>query len=371
MITSGAGIIADARDGGANGGGGEKTAILITGGAGYIGSHCCIELLREGPLEVVIVDNLCNAHPSAISRIMEVAGRPVKFHQIDLLDLPALQALFAQYGGFAAVLHFAGLKAVGESHERPLEYYQNNLQGSLNLFQCMVATDTCRLIYSSSATVYGDPAVYPMDEGCRTGPTSPYGHSKLFLEQIIADASRRHGWQSIILRYFNPVGAHPSGRIGEHPQGVPNNLMPYLAQVAVGQRPYVTIHGADYFTRDGTGVRDYIHVVDLCRGHLCALQALSALPPGRCEIYNLGTGVGYTVLEMVQTFGRVNGLELPYQVGPRRAGDVATLLADPAKAQQQLGWTARLTLGDMCRDLWRWQAANPQGFDTPPANKQD
>ncbi|PJF16560.1 UDP-galactose-4-epimerase [Paramicrosporidium saccamoebae] len=345
----------------------DRPLILVTGGAGYIGSHCSVELLQSG-YDVAIVDNLCNSFRAAITRIEELAGRKVDFHQVDLLDELALEAVFAQYdedgkSKIHAVIHFAGLKAVGESSQEPLKYYQNNITGSLILFQCMERHSVRRLVYSSSATVYGEPPTYPIHEECPTSPNSPYGRTKLFIERIIEDTSRTHSWQSVILRYFNPVGAHPSGELGEHPQGIPNNLMPYLAQVAIGKLSSITVFGTDYFTRDGTGLRDYIHVMDLCRGHLAALLELgTVVTPGCAEIFNLGTGTGYTVLEMIDAFSEATKTDIPFQLGPRRPGDVATLLADPIKANEQLKWRAEYNLNRMCVDLWRWQSTHPNGF---------
>jgi UDP-glucose 4-epimerase len=345
----------------------DRLTILVTGGAGYIGSHCCIELLNAG-YQVVIVDNLCNSFPQAIARIEDISNKPVTFYKTDLLDSEALDVIFGRYdqpdgtSSIFAVIHFAGLKAVGESNQHPLDYYHNNLTGSVNLFRIMERHNIRRIVYSSSATVYGDPPIYPIDEDCTTNPTSPYGQTKLMIEQIIRDVSVIHHWQSVILRYFNPVGAHPSGLIGEHPLGIPNNLMPYLAQVAVGRIHHITVHGCDYFTRDGTGVRDYIHVIDLCRGHLAALENLPII--GNAEVYNLGTGTGQTVLEMIDAFSAATNVSIPFQFGPRRTGDVPTLLADPTKANLQLKWRAELDLQDMCRDLWRWQSTHPAGFLT-------
>lgn len=336
--------------------------ILVTGGAGYIASHCSVLLLEAG-YEVVIVDNLCNSSQEALIRVADIAGRPLRgFYQVDLLDSAALEAVFQSHP-FSAVIHFAGIKAVGESVKEPLRYYHNNITGTLNLLQCMRKFRVRTLVYSSSATVYGEPSETPILETAEIRPTSPYGRTKAMIEQIIMDVTEVEGWQSVILRYFNPVGAHPSGRLGEAPQGVPNNLMPYLAQVAVGNLEKITILGSDYSTRDGTGMRDYIHVMDLCRGHLVALQAAPG-DRGQARIYNLGTGVGYTVKEMISAFEAVTGKPILVEVGPRRHGDVAVLLADSSKANRELGWRADQSLEAMCEDLWKWQSTNPHGYSS-------
>ena len=334
--------------------------ILVTGGAGYIGSHTAVELLNAGH-EVVVVDNLSNSKAEALRRVEEIAGRPLTFYQTDLLDAAGLDAVFATHE-IDAVIHFAALKAVGESVEIPLTYYQNNVTGTLNLIQVMVRHGVKDIVFSSSCTVYGEPERVPITEDAPIQQAaSPYGWTKLMNEQILQDVyAADKEWNVILLRYFNPVGAHESGRIGEDPNGIPNNLVPYIAQVAVGKRPYLRVFGHDYPTRDGTGVRDYIHVVDLALGHLRALDKLAEQPG--VVAYNLGTGQGSTVLEVVAAFARACGREIPYKIMPRRAGDVTAAYADPAKAEGELGWKAERTLDDMCRDVWRWQLANPDGY---------
>jgi len=334
--------------------------VLVTGGAGYIGSHTCVELLNAGH-EVTVVDNLCNSKEESLHRVQELAGRALTFHPVDLLDRPALEAVFAA-APVDAVIHFAGLKAVGESVERPLWYYHNNITGSVTLCEVMAAHGVNNLVFSSSATVYGDPATVPILENFPVGPTNPYGRTKRMIEEILLDL---HGadptWNIALLRYFNPVGAHPSGRIGEDPNGIPNNLMPYVSQVAVGKLKHLAVFGADYPTPDGTGVRDYIHVVDLAQGHLAALAKLQACPG--VVTYNLGTGQGYSVLEMVAAFAAVSGRQIPYHIAPRRPGDIATCFADPSLARTDLGWQANLGIEEMCRDAWRWQSTNPNGYE--------
>ncbi|MDH4094092.1 MAG: UDP-glucose 4-epimerase GalE [Betaproteobacteria bacterium] len=334
--------------------------ILVTGGAGYIGSHTCVELMQAGNA-VVVLDNLCNSHRAVIGRIASIVGRAPEFVMGDVRDLPALRNTFDRHG-FDAVVHFAGLKAVGESFERPVDYYDNNVQGTLNLCRAMAAANVSTLVFSSSATVYGSLVPVPIREDAPLGPTNPYGHSKLMIERILEDlaASERGRWHIALLRYFNPVGAHPSGLIGEDPQGIPNNLMPNIAQVAVGVREKLRVFGGDYPTRDGTGVRDYVHVVDLARGHLAALQGLQRLQRG--FTVNLGTGRGTTVLEAVCAFERASQRRIPYEVAPRRPGDVAECYADASLAERMLGWRAILSIDDMCRDAWRWQSGNPRGF---------
>jgi UDP-glucose 4-epimerase len=333
--------------------------VLVTGGAGYIGSHTCLELLEAGH-EVVVVDNLCNSKEESLRRVGQLSGRTVPLIQADLRDRAALDAVF-RGPRIDAVIHFAGLKAVGESTQIPLDYYSNNVGGTLTLCQAMADAGVRRLVFSSSATVYGDPATVPIREGFPLSATNPYGRSKLMVEEILGDLCASDGsWSVDLLRYFNPVGAHPSGRIGEDPSGVPNNLMPYVAQVAVGRLPVLKVFGDDYPTPDGTGVRDYIHVVDLARGHLKALER-----PGRgtgLAVYNLGTGHGYSVLEMVRAFEEVSGRPVPYKVMERRPGDIATCYADPALAAAELGWRAELGIEAMVRDAWRWQSDNPQGY---------
>jgi len=333
--------------------------ILVTGGAGYIGSHTCVELLAAGH-RVVVVDNLINSSLEAIARVERIAGTKPIFHRVDLCDRPALDKVFASER-FGAVIHFAGLKAVGESVSQPLRYYQNNLSGTLNLLECMAAAGCKQLVFSSSATVYGDPAKVPITEDMPLSATNPYGRSKLVIEEMCRDLVRAEpDWRIALLRYFNPAGAHPSGLIGEDPVGIPNNLGPYILHVAVGKRPHLNVHGNDYPTPDGTGVRDYIHVVDLAQGHLAALAALPK--QAGCRAINLGTGRGYSVLEMVRAVAKASGREIPYKIGPRRPGDIATCYADAGLAATELGWRARLDLDRMCADAWRWQSTNPNGY---------
>lgn len=338
-------------------------AVLLTGGAGYIGSHTAVELLSAG-YQVILADNFCNSSPKVPERIAAVSGKPTPLYRLDVCDGPGLEKIF-QENTVDAVIHFAGLKAVAESVTRPLLYYRNNLDTTLTLLEVMAKYNCHRLIFSSSATVYGDPEQVPVNEETPVGGcANPYGRTKLMIEQILLDAAAADpGLSVVLLRYFNPVGAHPSGLLGEAPNGTPNNLMPFITQVALGQRPRLAVFGNDYPTVDGTGVRDYIHVVDLARGHLAALDYCA----GRqgAEIFNLGAGRGYSVLEMVETFSRVNQVKVPYVIAPRRPGDIAANYADPAKARQVLGWQAEFTLEDMCRDSWRWQALNPQGYDSP------
>lgn len=335
--------------------------ILVTGGAGYIGSHTSVELLKAG-YDVVIVDNLVNSKEEAVRRIQEITGRPLNFYKVDLVDRPALERIFAAER-IDAVIHFAALKAVGESVSMPLEYYQNNLTGTINLLQVMRAHGIKNIVFSSSATVYGETNQPPLREDMPRGTaTNPYGWTKLMMEQIMEDVHRSDSsWNMAMLRYFNPVGAHPSGRIGEDPNGIPNNLLPYVSRVAVGIYPCLNVFGDDYPTRDGTPVRDYIHVVDLATGHLRALEKL-ANNPGYV-IYNLGTGQGNTVLEVVRAFEKASGRPLPYKIVPRRAGDLPVSYADPSKAQRELGWKAERDLEEMCVDVWRWQSHNPNGYE--------
>ena len=334
--------------------------VLVTGGAGYIGSHACVELMQAGH-EVVVLDNLCNSHAVVLERIARIAGRSPEFARADVRDTAALRELFVRHR-FDAAIHFAGLKAVGESVEKPLEYYDNNVQGALSLCRAMEEAAVGTLVFSSSATVYGNALSMPLREDAPLGPTAPYGQSKLMVEQILRDisASRPKTWRIALLRYFNPVGAHSSGLIGEDPQGVPNNLMPNIAQVAVGARERLRVFGSDYPTRDGTGVRDYIHVVDLARGHLAALDTLRR--DGRGFTVNLGTGHGISVLEAVHAFERASGRKIPIERVARRTGDVAESYADPSLAEKLLGWRAVHGLDDMCRDTWRWQSLNPHGY---------
>ena len=337
------------------------STILVTGGAGYIGTHTCIELMGAGH-QVVVVDNLINSSAEAVKRVEQITGKHVDFHRVDLRDRTALAAVFDRQR-VDAVIHFAGLKAVGESVQQPLRYYDNNLTGTLNLLMVMAERNVKKLVFSSSATVYGDPKSVPINENAPLSATNPYGRSKLFIEEQCRDLVKADPeWHIILLRYFNPSGAHVSGLIGEDPRGIPNNLMPYLLQVAVGKREYLSIFGNDYPSHDGTGVRDYIHVVDLAIGHLAALKALDRLP-GCCAI-NLGTGKGYSVLDLVKAQSAAVGRELPYRFVARRPGDIAICYADPATAKRVLGWTASRSLDDMCRDGWRWQSQNPNGYGT-------
>lgn len=329
-----------------------KQTILVTGGAGYIGSHTCVELAATGR-DVVILDNLCNSHRSVVERISAIAGRSVAFHEGDVRDKALLARLFSQYR-FDAVIHFAGLKAVGESVAKPALYYDNNVAGTLDLLEAMQAAGVKNLVFSSSATVYGEAGQPPFREDGVLGPTNPYGHTKLMVEQIAGDVARADpAWRVVLLRYFNPVGAHASGTIGENPNGIPNNLMPYVSQVAVGKLKELSVWGNDYPTVDGTGVRDYIHVVDLALGHVAALDAISRLDP--VSVFNLGTGRGSSVLEVVAAFERASGRKVPYRIASRRPGDVASSFADPSRAAQVLGWKAERDLDAMCRDSWRWQ----------------
>ena len=334
--------------------------ILITGGAGYIGSHTALELLNEG-YDVVVYDNLCNSSKESIKRVEELTGKKIRFYEGDVQDEEALLEMF-KIQKIDAVIHCAALKAVGESVQKPLEYYQNNIAGTLTLLKVMREVGVKNIVFSSSATVYGSPEEMPITEECPKGQcTNPYGWTKSMMEQIMSDVQKADpSWNVILLRYFNPVGAHESGLLGEDPKGIPANLTPYIAKVAFGELPEVQVFGDDYDTPDGTGVRDYIHVVDLAEGHLCAIRYAQAHTG--CEVFNLGTGRGVSVLEMVHTFSEVNNVPVPYVIGPRRAGDLATVYADPAKAKQILGWEAKKTLADMCRDSWRWQTRNPSGY---------
>lgn len=333
--------------------------ILVTGGTGYIGSHTVVELLAAGK-DVLILDNYANSSPKVLERIAKICGRAPAFREGDIRDVDGLRALFAAHR-IEAVIHFAGLKAVGESVEQPLTYYDNNVNGTLCLLQAMRQAGVRRLVFSSSATVYGDPHRVPIREDFPLQATNPYGRSKLMVEEMLRDLQRAEAdWQIAILRYFNPVGAHPSGLIGENPNGIPNNLMPFVAQVAVGKRAQLSVFGNDYPTPDGTGVRDYIHVVDLAQGHLAALAALAR--SGQSLTVNLGTGQGYSVLDMVRAFEAASGRPVPYQIVARRAGDIATCYADPQLAGELLGWQARRGISEMCADAWRWQSMNPDGL---------
>jgi UDP-glucose 4-epimerase len=333
--------------------------VLVTGGAGYIGSLTSVQLLAAG-MRPVLLDNLCNSKAAVLERIEQVAGQRPRFVQGDIRDRALLDRVLREEG-IEAVIHFAGLKAVGESVEMPLAYYDNNVHGTLVLLEALRDAQVRTLVFSSSATVYGDAQVMPLREDAPTGATNPYGRTKLMVEQILSDlAVSDPSWSLTALRYFNPVGAHPSGLMGEDPQGIPNNLRPFIAQVAVGRRERLRVFGNDYPTPDGTGVRDYIHVLDLADGHLAALR--HAHGRAGLHVFNLGTGHGNSVLEMLQAFGRACGRELPYEIAPRRAGDVASCWADPAHAEHALGWRAQRSLDQMCADVWRWQSMNPNGY---------
>lgn len=334
--------------------------ILVTGGAGYIGSHTCLELLNAGH-EVVVLDNLSNSSRESLRRVEEITGKALKFYQLDLLDEQGLEQLFFECRPFDGVIHFAGLKAVGESVAEPLMYYNNNIKATLNLCEVMVRHEVKNIIFSSSATVYGNPATVPITEDFPLSCTNPYGRTKLMSEDILTDICQaRQDWNVVLLRYFNPVGAHDSGRIGEDPGGIPNNLMPYVSQVAVGKLARLSVFGDDYPTRDGTGVRDYIHVVDLALGHVKALQKIN----GRhgLSIYNLGTGTGYSVLEVVRAFEEASKREVPFKIADKRPGDIAECFADPGKAFRELGWRAERDMREMCESTWKWQKNNPDGF---------
>lgn len=334
--------------------------ILVTGGAGYIGSHTCVELLQAG-YEVAVVDNLSNSKEEALQRVKRLSGKELTFYAVDLRDRPGLEAVLTQHD-FFAVVHFAGLKAVGESVSQPLRYYDNNVYGTLVLCEALSKRGVKNLVFSSSATVYGEPAEIPLKETTPLNrPVNPYGRTKLVIEELLRDLHQADPqWNVVLLRYFNPVGAHPSGQIGEDPNGIPDNLFPFITQVAVGRLPELRIFGRDYPTLDGTGIRDYIHVVDLAIGHLKALEKLETQPG--VVTYNLGTGKGYSVLEVVAAFERASGKKIPYRIVARRPGDVAVSYADPSLAQKELGWAAQQGLDEMCVDAWRWQANNPQGY---------
>ena len=338
--------------------------ILVTGASGYIGSHACVELLDAG-YDVIALDNLANSSFEAIRRVERLTGKEVPFHEVDLTDAPSLKKVFDD-SQIDSVMHFAGLKAVGESVEIPLSYYQNNVGGTMNLLQEMTDRDIRRLVFSSSATVYGDPDKVPITEDDRLQTVNPYGRTKFVIEEMCRDVANAPGgseWQIILLRYFNPVGAHESGDIGEDPRGIPNNLMPYILQVAVGRREYLRVFGDDYPTQDGTGVRDYIHVVDLAKGHVSALDKLGEVEG--CVAVNLGTGRGYSVLEVLKAMEQAVGREIPYKLVERRAGDATEVYADPSRAKEFLGWETEKELDDICRDAWRWQSKNPQGYGEP------
>lgn len=335
--------------------------ILVTGGAGYIGSHTVVELLNHD-YQVVVVDDFSNSKPASLKRIEKITGKEFAFVEANIMDKDALREVFENYS-IDAVIHFAAFKAVGESVAKPLKYYHNNIQGSVALLEVMEEYGVKQFVYSSSATVYGLNNPSPLKEDMPTNQaTNPYGYSKLVNEQLIKDYQQAHpDWHAVILRYFNPIGAHESGLIGEDPQGIPNNLMPYITQVAVGKREELSIFGSDYPTPDGTGVRDYIHVVDLAQGHLRALEWMA--DQGKSGIFNLGTGQGVSVLDLVKAFETANEIEIPYRLVDRRPGDIATCYADPSLAEEVLGWKANRSLIDMCRDSWRWQVTNPNGFD--------
>ena len=334
--------------------------ILVTGGAGFIGSHTCVELLEAG-YEVVIVDNFSNSKPEALNRIKKITGKDFAFYEADLLDLAALEKIFEE-NKIDAVIHFAGLKAVGESVQKPVEYYHNNITGTLMLIKAMRKYGCKKIVFSSSATVYGPVNKAPYTEDMPTSATNPYGYTKVMIEQILRDVYvSDNDWSVSLLRYFNPIGAHKSGLIGEDPNGIPNNLLPYICQVAVGKLEKLGVFGDDYDTPDGTGVRDYIHVVDLAKGHVKAIDY--AEQHKGTEIFNLGTGTGYSVLDIVKAFSKVNNIEIPYDIKPRRAGDIAECYADPTKAYEILGWKAEKNLEDMCRDSWNWQSHNINGYE--------
>ncbi len=340
----------------------KKQTVLVTGGAGYIGSHTCLELLEAG-FDLVVVDNLSNSSVESLHRVTALTGQgDIPFYQGDIRDAHLLDRIF-RFHQIDSVIHFAGLKAVGESVAQPLAYYDNNVCGTLNLLAAMQRHQVKRMVFSSSATVYGDPHTTPIREDFPRSATNPYGRSKLMIEDMLIDLYQSDPeWQIALLRYFNPVGAHASGQIGEDPQGIPNNLMPYIARVAVGQYPQLSVFGGDYPTHDGTGVRDYIHVVDLAKGHVCALQAFGSEGVPDLLIANLGTGQGYSVLDMVNAFVAASGQEVPYQVVERRAGDIASCYADPQQALNLLGWQAEKSLLEMCHDTWHWQQQNPRGY---------
>jgi len=334
-------------------------SILVTGGAGFIGSHTVVELLKENK-DVIVVDNLSNSKREALDRVEEITGKSLTFYKTDLLNKKEMDDIFSKHD-VEAVIHFAGFKAVGESVEKPLSYYHNNITGTIYLCELMKKHGVYNIVFSSSATVYGDPHEVPIKENFSLSATNPYGRTKLFIEEILRDLHvSDDNWNVALLRYFNPVGAHKSGRIGEDPNDIPNNLMPYITQVAVGKLDELSVFGDDYPTHDGTGVRDYIHVVDLALGHLKALEKLQTNPG--VVTYNLGTGQGYSVLDVVKAFEKASGQNIPYQITDRRPGDIASCYADPSKAEKELGWKAERTLVDMCKDAWRWQSQNPEGY---------
>lgn len=340
--------------------------ILVTGGAGYIASHTNVELLNEG-YDVIVMDNLSNSSRESIRRVEELTGKQIRFYETDMRDEEGLRQIF-QENSIDVIIHFAGLKAVGESCEKPFEYYDNNITGTLNIIRMMKEYNVKKLVFSSSATVYGDPETVPITEESKVGGvTNPYGRTKFMLEEIFSDIQKADPEFDIaLLRYFNPIGAHESGRIGEAPNGIPNNLLPYVAKVAAGVLEKVHVFGNDYPTPDGTGVRDYIHVVDLARGHVCAVKKLMEHPG--LVTYNLGTGIGYSVLEVIQNFEKACGKEIPYVIDPRRPGDIAVCYADPSKAERELSWKAQYGIDRMCEDTWRWQSRNPDGYEQPESN---
>lgn len=335
-------------------------SILVTGGAGFIGSHTLVELFNAG-YEAVVVDNFVNSSAESIHRVEELTGKKVKFYEADIRDREEMERIFEE-NKIDGVIHFAGLKAVGESVSKPVEYYDNNIGGTLNLIEVMRDYGVKNIVFSSSATVYGDPAFVPITEECPKGAcTNPYGWTKSMLEQILSDVQKADPeWNVILLRYFNPIGAHRSGRIGENPNGIPNNIMPYITQVAIGKLEKLTVFGGNYPTHDGTGVRDYIHVVDLAAGHVKAIEKLKTNPG--LKIYNLGTGHGYSVLDLINAFEKVNNVKVPYVIGPNRSGDIAECYSDASLAKKELGWEAEYGIEDMCRDSWNWQSKNPEGY---------
>lgn len=334
--------------------------ILVTGGAGYIGSHTCVELINKG-YNVIVIDNFVNSSKESLDRVSQITGKKVTLYEGDVRNKELLERIFAE-NSISYVIHFAGLKAVGESCSMPINYYQNNLESTLSLVEVMGKYNCKKIVFSSSATVYGDPETLPLTEKCKVGgTTNPYGTSKYFQEIILSDLCKSDAeWTVVLLRYFNPVGAHESGLIGEAPSGIPNNLTPYVAKVAIGQLPYLNVFGNDYDTHDGTGVRDYIHVVDLAKGHVVAIEKIES---AGCHIYNLGTGVGYSVLDLVKAFSKACGHDVPYKFAPRRPGDIAACYADATKAKNELGWTAELGIDEMCASSWNWQIKNPNGYN--------
>lgn len=334
--------------------------ILVTGGAGYIGSHTCVELINKG-YNVIVIDNFVNSSKESLDRVSQITGKKVTLYEGDVRNKELLERIFAE-NSISYVIHFAGLKAVGESCSMPINYYQNNLESTLTLVEVMGKYNCKKIVFSSSATVYGDPETLPLTEKCKVGgTTNPYGTSKYFQEIILSDLCKSDAeWTVVLLRYFNPVGAHESGLIGEAPSGIPNNLTPYVAKVAIGQLPYLNVFGNDYDTHDGTGVRDYIHVVDLAKGHVVAIEKIES---AGCHIYNLGTGVGYSVLDLVKAFSKACGHDVPYKFAPRRPGDIAACYADATKAKNELGWTAELGIDEMCASSWNWQIKNPNGYN--------